>query len=191
MLAIINSKIGDTTERVKPDWQPLANLQNLRDLSLYGYGVTDECLPVITRLKSLERLDLSGADIGDAEFDTLKMLPHLQSLSVQETKITADAITKLSELKSLEDLVLSDNDMEDASFDTLKSLPHLQYLNLQGSYMTAKAIRELSELKQLNLLILGSGLLSYQQSWTSEQISRLQEALPDTTIFVDGERVER
>ncbi len=96
----------DRTDGVSRNLQPLANLQNLRRLELYGFEANDECMSAIAQLRLLEHLDLSGADVADADFTKLKHLPNLKSLTLPASPITDDAIAMLAELKQLKALGL-------------------------------------------------------------------------------------
>ena len=64
----------------------LENLRNLKDLDVYGEGITDQGLTFISRLGSLEHLRLGGKNAGD--------------------KLTAEGLNKLNALGQLQSLDL-------------------------------------------------------------------------------------
>lgn len=141
----------------------LANLRNLRDLSLTGTSVSDlSPLLSLTRLQrlyldgtrvtdlsplsgtiELQVLDLEGTDVTDLL--PLGTLSELQSLDLAETPV--EDITPLSGLLDLRRLVLRQTRVPDVA--PLSSLLRLQHLDLVGTVVQDVAC--LAHLRRLKI----------------------------------------
>tara|TARA_Y100000588_G_scaffold392014_1_gene502483 strand:- start:1466 stop:2512 length:1047 start_codon:yes stop_codon:yes gene_type:complete len=177
--------------------KPLAELQNLEELTLTSNTITD--LTPIAQLKKLRQLDLSAEYITDP----LRMLSD---------------ILPLSELTELEDLWLSHNSIHDlsplADLTKLKQLhvwpnpitelsPLSSLTKLERLSIGVNGIKDLSPLyalKKLEWLFfmddpsLSSEELKARPPVPEQEISKLQKALPDCAInhpyMTDATKVE-
>jgi hypothetical protein len=75
----------------------LANLENLKDLSLSGAKISAAAFARLGESSNLERLDLSRTGITDAELARLKGLTTLKKLNVSGTRVTAEGLKKLKQ----------------------------------------------------------------------------------------------
>ncbi len=126
------------SDRDELDLSPLAELKNLRQLSLYQYGqqtalVTD--LSPLAGLTKLEQLTLPTAVDTLAPLAGLTNLKHLQlAKNGQVDGNSFTDISTLSNLTKLENLAMELGNVEDLS--PLSNLTALTDLNLQGDFRT-------------------------------------------------------
>lgn len=93
----------------------------------------------------ITELDLSGADIGDADLPPISGLPHLTSLSLDGTGLSDAGLGHLSGLEHLEYLNLYDTSVTDAGLAALEPLSRLRALYLWRTGVTAGGARALAE----------------------------------------------
>ncbi|HEY9712782.1 MAG TPA: hypothetical protein V6C72_04895 [Chroococcales cyanobacterium] len=60
----------------------------LQTINLSGSGITDNCLPVLSRIKSLEVVELAQTKLTDKSLPYFEKLPRLQKLDLRGTLIT-------------------------------------------------------------------------------------------------------
>jgi uncharacterized membrane protein len=88
-------------------------------------------------------LDLSGAGITDAAFDTIAQLPHVTRLNLSRTAITDAALAKLAPLAHLEYLNLYGTGVTDAGLATLAPLGRLRRLHVWQTAVTPDGVQRL------------------------------------------------
>jgi len=110
----------------------LAGLERLRTLNLSGTKITDEALPWLGRLKSMESLDLSQTAVTDAGLRSLVELPRLQILSLAGTQISDPGLDSLGRLKGLRILDLRGTRVTGAGLSLTDGNPRLKELYLFG-----------------------------------------------------------
>lgn len=77
------------------DMVHLRNLTAIRDLSLWGTGVTDSGLENLKGLTALENLCLRQTAITDVGLERVKTLVNLRLLNLEGTKVTDEGVRKL------------------------------------------------------------------------------------------------
>jgi Leucine-rich repeat (LRR) protein len=85
----------------------LAELDNLRALSLNRTELTDAALAQLGRLRKLTRLKLAGTNVTDAGLARLKAFPELASLTLGGSGLTDAGLKHLRDLAPLRELWLS------------------------------------------------------------------------------------
>jgi hypothetical protein len=91
---------------------------------------TGAFLPHLKQYRDLERLDLSGVPLCDADLYHLTGLTKLRTLHLPNTALTDVGVETLTALKELRELNLSCTRITDAGLVALKKLPKLKCLML-------------------------------------------------------------
>lgn len=112
-------------------------------IHLTGNAVCGHHLDHIAALTSLRELNLTGANIVDADVAKLIALRHLTALSLQHTSVGADASKHLRKMTSLRTLDLTYTRVSDASIDDLGQLRNLERLFLGGTLVTETGAQQL------------------------------------------------
>lgn len=161
------------------DMQIVGKLTGLRELSLFGTGISDtgltnlgtltnleilnvaECkaisskgLQVLANMPRLRILNLSKTKMSDQDLDLLKGLSHLTDLGLQSTKITDMAMEHLVKFPGLEGLDLAQTKITDAGLKALAQLKNLRALDLSSTAVGDDGMVHIAKLTNLrNLLI--------------------------------------
>lgn len=138
------------------------------DFPIHSYD-----MEVLKYCPDLIALDLGHKQITDLSF--LRYVPHLQYLIIVEMDV--NDITPIGELKELKYLEMFWTKCEDIS--PLKNCPNLTDLNI--SYVWCKPDKCLEVLKEMPQL---ERLWYCGNNMTSEQLTELQEALPNTEMYL-------
>lgn len=115
--------------------QELATLGKLRELHIWNCPlVTEQCLPAIGAIVSLESLSLGGLpSLRIAELGHLPALPNLDSLQLSDVPISADVIRWISECRSLTNLGLVRCGITDQAITPLSRLQYLRGIDFSGN----------------------------------------------------------
>lgn len=127
-------------------------------------------------VSSLRRLDLSGADVRDAQLQQLTGLTSLESLDVSGTAITERSVEVLSGFTGLKQLALRYLPVGRSGLQELASLPHLSRLDLTGTDIRDRELDVIERLSALRTLRLR------HTSVTLDGLRRLRENRPDLSI---------
>lgn len=134
------------------------------ELKLSGYDVTDETCGQIKKLSHLENVRLSDSSISDIGLANLDGLAHLRQLELVRLKVTARCV------------------------ESLKKLADLQILNLEGSHLSQVALANLRKLSQLSelqmdrVLLFDDGLASVRQLKQLTALSLQDTQLTDASL---------
>ena len=156
--------VNDT---VLDDLTPLSTLRKLRVLDLRSTSVKD--ISPISGLKELEDLSLASTSVSDVS--PLAAFQELEFLILSETSVSD--LSPLSRLKTLRRLDLRSTSISDVS--PLAELKTLEELSIADT--SVSDVSPLAGLTQLRSLLLGG------TSASDEQVSSLQEALPNCSII--------
>ncbi len=153
----------------------LAGSPNLLDkvippLQLFGlslYISKPGELEQLKQFKTLTRLSLHQAPLGEEGIQILSEMPQLEELRLSACKISPEGLKTLTKLKNLKRLGLRSSGITDAEIPTLKAFEKLEHLelgeNLSVTDKGAPAIAELKTLKYLDIYltrVLDEGLKS-------------------------------
>jgi hypothetical protein len=145
----------------------IANLVGLRSLERLELGedcpeLTDVSLRTLSRISSLEALEIHDAPITDAGLVHLGKLPQLKSLALGKAQtfspvgnrltITGEGIASLAGLPSLIEMEIHSAELTGDGLKHLAPLRHLKRLRLKGGSFTDNDLRFLAPLKDLESL---------------------------------------
>lgn len=166
--------------------------------------ITDAGLAPLADLRQLKQLTLRGAAVSGAGLSCLSSMPDLEVLQLNSTKLTDEGLTHLTGLRRLRLVDLSDTAVGDAGLACLANLPNLDVLDLSRTLVTDKCLPTIRSLPFLRLLCLkgtaitdnGLGILGELSSLkrleridiagtavSKEGAAWLKERLPDVTII--------
>lgn len=131
----------------------LKRLVKLRSLALSGTSVTDEGLPCLAGLKSLESLFLDSLVQGDG-LEFLADLPRLNSVSVLNGQFSDVGMKHISRVSGLKILSVVNVQITDEGLAHLRPLQKLERLDIFSRHLTdagLRHLRHLGSLKSLNL----------------------------------------
>jgi uncharacterized protein (TIGR02996 family) len=171
--------ISFSEDVIVPRWliDEVAEIPNLRGLSLYETDASPAALPRIARLQNLEHLDLGNLRLDDKGLKTLAPLKRLRTLIARDAApLTNRGAAALAKFKELRDLrlgclwpgrfggtgcraigklakleVLQLDWMDDAGVRLLGKLPRLRRLDLTGTNATGRGLENFPLLTELNL----------------------------------------
>lgn len=146
----------------------------LRELSLSGcwfpqfwrprnvapdQGLLDRQLGRMTRLGSLERLNLAGTTITDLGLRNVASFSTLEGLDLSYTAVRGDGLARLAVLRRLTELHISGTPVTNDGLRGLAALPSLRVLDLSGTSIGDDGARHLGALPSLRVLDLsGTGI---------------------------------
>jgi uncharacterized membrane protein/mono/diheme cytochrome c family protein len=113
----------------KPEtWSAIAKLSKQAwSLKADHKLVDNKAMTSIAELKNLRKLSLSGASVNDSAIVNLLKLSELESLNLQGTGVTAEGLMHLASLKKLQALYLYDTKVDSSNISMLKSkLPQVE-----------------------------------------------------------------
>jgi len=139
----------------------LAEMQSLEHLDLPNFGMTDECLAHVAKLKNLKYLwagcSRPNSPISDVGFRHVAKLRHLEQLYIGGAGITNKGIRHIADLTNLKVLNLVDAPgLTNDGLAHLGKLKSLQMLNLpRGVGVTLSGLAHLNSLVNLGSLRAG------------------------------------
>lgn len=138
----------------------LTGFDQLRKLEVYGNclftshrsPLTEQGLGAVSRLRSLEWLNLSESVSSDAGLEKLTALKQLRALDLRGTEITDAGLQKIAPLNQLKWLSIAGTQVTDAGLKHLTAMRHLETLNLEFTNIGDVGLKEISQLKGLQNL---------------------------------------
>ena len=134
--------------------EPLAELPQLKWLSLRRSSVTDQQLIPLGKVAALSVLDLAESEVGDAGIAHLADLESLRSLDLSETQVSDQGLAALASHHELLTLEMDSTAITDGGLVHLEQLQKLRWLSLNHTAVTSAGLVHLGELKQLQTLYL-------------------------------------
>lgn len=107
------------------DLRMLATLPALRDLGLQGHGVDPQ---ILSKLTTLERLNLNSAGVDTGDVHAIAKLTQLRELDISETSAAERDVQLLLKLKELRVLNVFHTRIRDTGWLRLAKLPKLRVL---------------------------------------------------------------
>lgn len=147
-LYLLNFKVTN-----KSDWARIGKLQSLQRLSLPEMSLEDSDLKHLSELTNLKELDLSFAKklTGDG-LSHISRLNSLESLNLKCCGMVGDGLGNLSELTELKSLCLRCVWIRGDSLKHLRQMDSLERLNLDSCMVGDKEIKSLPSLNSLKRL---------------------------------------
>ena len=135
---------------VRPQFDCLQSLRELRSLCLESTNVTDDALAYIGTLYRLEELDLNSTHITDRGLTHLGALSRLRLLVLNNTEVTGATFDGLP--AGVTHLILDSTNVDDIGLARLSGLRSLKVLSLIDTNVTGVGITHLTALEQLTTL---------------------------------------
>ena len=130
--------------------KPIGRLANLQSLDLMEAEVDSPALEPLRGLTKLKRLDLSGNRVDDTDMAHVGALQELRSLDVGSARFTGEGLKHVAKLDKLERLDLPGS-VTDGDLRHLAGLTSLKWLRL-GQRVTDDGLRHLGSLQNLEEL---------------------------------------
>lgn len=137
----------------------VAELPNLKGLTLTSDRVTDAAIATLSKNESIESLALGDSEKGclvtDEGLKSIGKMRQLRSLNLSSTKISGDGLSELGELKQLQKLTLDRVNVEDAELAHLRPLENLTWLRIyppNNRRLSDEAAIQISSLTNLERL---------------------------------------
>lgn len=163
----------------------LRALPHLRKVTIDGGS--DENLPELEPLTSLEELVIHGRRCTDAGVGFLKSMTKLRKLSLARTKVTCECLAYAAQNPNLEELDLSATGVDDVGFDRIKDFAHLRKVNLSYTKLSDKGISHLKSLPELEVIELRDLALTDESLRNVKSLARLNALyLGGTQVTNDG-----
>lgn len=134
------------------DLKLLSGLKTLRKLELTGSKVTGAGLEHLAGLDGLYNLQLGNTRVTDDALAHVAELPGLGILSLSGTKVTNAGLKHLAGMEQLERLFLDETSLTDDGLAHLTGLLELKELSLRDVPITDRGLAHLKGLKNLELL---------------------------------------
>ncbi|MFN0054644.1 MAG: hypothetical protein ACKV0T_20930, partial [Planctomycetales bacterium] len=126
-----NDEHGEQFQLTTAGFLQLPVLEHLRVVSLNNLNLTEEILPALTRLPSLERLEVRQKETRLTPSGIARALPQLRQLMIADDRLSDIDVAPLADLKALESLSLDSKRITDRAVDFLEKAPQLKKLNLR------------------------------------------------------------
>jgi hypothetical protein len=117
---------------------------------------TDEALKLITKLRRLNSVNLSNAEINDDQLAYLAKMNHLNNVSINVTPITDAGLVHLVGLPAIQTLHASHTKITDKGMEQITKLPTLTILNISNTGITDQGIKQIAQMPNLNWLLIQS-----------------------------------
>src|SRR5262249_8107482 len=150
----------DSSALTPDHYRAIGGLRKLRVLTLYNRcTLSDETLPLLSGLESLETLEIDGAKFTD---DGMKALAGLKSLRkcvffhvLMKEKFSGAGVAHLAALPKLELFACGGSSFNDEGMAACATLPQLRELRIWHTMATDAGVAKLSSMKSLKILHVG------------------------------------
>lgn len=143
----------------------------LRELWLQGTNITDASAGTLSKIKSLEFLQLNATSISDAFLERLAPLPELADLGLRGTQVTGVGMKYLSRHPKLAKLDVYHTEVDDAGIGHLAACQSLVRVGLSMTQITDAVFQSLDLLPNLtqadlnaNALVTTDAVLTFEKS---------------------------
>ncbi len=127
-------------------WLPPEFTGEIVALQFLSSKLTDNEIETLCRLRNLQELTVTSANITGFAVEQVSQLPHLRKLVLLQTKLTDQDIDSLSRLSDLEVLEIESTELTDAAADTFSSMQSLRSLTISGANITHQTEKTLERL---------------------------------------------
>jgi Leucine-rich repeat (LRR) protein len=115
---------------------------------------SDEAMPYLAKLASLEWLEIGGGSVSAAGVAHLKDCSGLRRLYIHDIKLNGDELAWLAGLTKLEALSLQRTGIDGKVLKNLRPLGTLTVLNLSGNNINSDDMEQIASFKALEVLAL-------------------------------------
>lgn len=156
----------------------VGNLKGLVELDVGSTDASDKSLEEISKITTLQSLEMSRCLIQGKSFSSLKALVKLRELDLSSNRLSKNSIQILIQsAPQLTSLDLSDTELTDNDIIQICTLKHLQILDVsRNRLVTDRAIDSLLKLKNLKRLNVKKTSLS------TAGVDRIRSRIPNCTI---------
>lgn len=130
----------------------LANVENLKSLSLKRAVISADAAEYLPALAGLEWLSCEETAIGDAQLEAISQLKRLKRLYLGDSRVTGAGLPHLSGLVELEYLSLKNLRIASEDLRALTRLPKLDQLGLDETKLTDAGLAQAAEIPRLHTL---------------------------------------
>ena len=165
----------------------LAGLKRLKTLRIYTGRLTSAGTKHLVNLNQLTVLDLS-ADMSDEALEPISKLESLEQLNLMGHKLTEAGVVHLQGLKNLKQLLLQNTLVGDRGLEKLATMTALQRLYLNGSFgilITDAGVEHLRKLHDLEVLNLNQAGITDRCLETLGDMPSLHEVWLQSTAVTD------
>jgi len=131
------------------DLEHLANLTKLESLRLRGSNITDAGLKRLSKLTRLRSLDLNGCGITGAGLAHLQSMHQLRELDLSGNPISSEGLKLLSGASALAKLTLNSTSVNDAVIGAIGTLDTVREVSLQRCGVTLEQLNRLASYKHI------------------------------------------
>ncbi len=167
----------------------LANLPRLRFLHFNTSVLSGDDLSDVTRLKYLQRLDLSGCIFEEAtleQFSSAGALPRLTDLWLENTGLSDEALPFIARLSWLEWLILGGTRISDDGLEHLRSMALLRALWVNNTGVSDAGLLRLDVLRKLSEINI-QGSQATQSGLDALFAAQVQNAKPSSAAIKANE----
>jgi Leucine-rich repeat (LRR) protein len=138
----------------------LKGFRKLEKLALTGFNLGNGGLAQLRGVPRLTWLNLTGAKFADADLVHLQWLPELVEIHLEQTPVTGAGLVYLKSLPKLKYLFLGFSDIGDAGLAHLAGLRNLQVLSITKGNVSDAGLVHLRGLTQLDRLYLSDNKIT-------------------------------
>ncbi|HEV7281645.1 MAG TPA: hypothetical protein VGN57_15695 [Pirellulaceae bacterium] len=124
------------------DLAALEQLSSLETLHLHDLAVTDEGSATLSRIETLRNLNLDAATLGDEGLASLASLPKLELLRFRSPNVTDAGVAALAKSPALAHLHVIDAKLSDASLETIAAMERLESFYVDGGDFSPEGWRK-------------------------------------------------
>jgi eukaryotic-like serine/threonine-protein kinase len=163
---------------------PLLKLKVLSDLFVgSNFSLTDRSWFILSKMKSLEVLDLSRNETSEDGLTQLRSLPLLKKLNLSDMKITDKSGEVIGHCSHITSLSVNHTQIGDAFVIALDPLA-LEHLELSGNRIDDKALRNLPNQKHLHTLM----LREQRRGITDEGVALIAKLPKLNVLYLDEDK---
>ncbi|MGD0517480.1 MAG: hypothetical protein ABSA26_08100 [Thermoguttaceae bacterium] len=173
----------DFTNYQKPADEALKQIAKLRHLNSVNFSnaeIHDDQLAYLAKMNHLSNVLISGTPITDAGLVHLATLPELNALYACSTKITDKGMEEIAKITALTDLNLAGTGITDKGIKQIAQLPNLNWLLIQGTNITDAGLMELVSLPELRRLT-----ISKEMKISKEGIQKFLKVFPKLQLDIN------
>ena len=144
----------------------------LRELWLQSTNITDASAVTISRIKTLDFLQLNSTDLSDEFLKTLTPMPKLTDLGLRGTDVTGDGMQHLQRHSKLKKLDVYHTAVDDTGVEALTRCKSLTFVGLSKTQITDQVFQNLAKLPNLtdadlsaNRLVSTDAVLAFERAY--------------------------
>jgi hypothetical protein len=164
----------------------LADLTNLRHITIQNCFFTKDALKEIGKMKTLGSLWLLDVNVADEDLAHLSGLTDLKTLRLDSTLITAQGMKHLGGLTNLEILDVNPEALTDEGLGCLSGLGNLAILHLEGAPITNEGAKVLKGFKKLVNLHLNNTQITDEALASLSELKELKTLGLDDCLGING-----